>query len=65
MTHIERKQMTQPTTPRHDKLLKLYEDVNLLLLGQSNREYIKELTKIKNATLVELRKEQKSLGMIK
>lgn len=53
------------TTIRHEKLLKQYDRVNLLLLGQSNREYINELKRMRQATVEELKKEQRALGLIK
>lgn len=57
--------MKQITTIRHQKLLKLNENLDLLLLGQKNKEYIAELRRMKRNTVEELKKEQRKIGLIK
>lgn len=53
------------TTIRHEKLLKLHENIGVLMLGETNKEYRKELETLKANTVKELKKEQRKLGMIK
>jgi hypothetical protein len=45
-------------TPRHSKLVELHESIGVLLLGQKNKEYIKELKMLREKTVEELKKEE-------
>lgn len=51
-------------SPRHNKLIQLKNDIDVLKLGQSNKEYIKMIQDLRKKVIEELRIEQGKLGII-
>lgn len=51
-------------SPRHTKLIQLKNDIDVLKLGQSNKEYINMIQDLRNKVVEELKIEQSKLGII-
>lgn len=52
-------------TKRHVKLIELKDNIDLLMLGERNQEARKHLAQIRQKAVIELRKEQAKIGLIK
>lgn len=51
-------------SPRHNKLIELKDNIDILKMGERNREYLNLLEKIRTQAVAEIKKEQVKAGIL-